>query len=67
VRNHKTLLVRRDAGRVDVGAQRLSKRVMARHHVLLATFLVQPDQPAVPLDCRSSTRILSAAPTRAKP
>jgi hypothetical protein len=42
-------------------------RVGAALDVLLATFLVQPDQPAVPLDCRSSTRILSAAPTRAKP
>jgi hypothetical protein len=42
----KPFLVRRDAGGGDVGVQRLGERVMARHHVLLAAFLVQPDQPA---------------------
>jgi len=42
----KSLLIRRDAGGVDIGVKRLGKRVMARHHVLLAAFLVQPDQPA---------------------
>ena len=35
-----------DAGGGDIGVQRLGERVMARHHVLLAAFLVQPDQPA---------------------
>jgi hypothetical protein len=42
------LLVRRraDAGGGDVGVQRFGKGVMARHHVLLAAPLVQPDQPA---------------------
>ena len=35
-----------DARGVDIGAQRLSKRVMARHGVLLAAFLMQPDRPA---------------------
>jgi hypothetical protein len=42
----KRLLVGRDAGGVDIGVQRLGERVMARHHVLLTAFLVQPDQPA---------------------
>ena len=30
----------------DVGAQRLGERVVAGHRVLLAAFLVDPDQPA---------------------
>jgi hypothetical protein len=62
---HKTFVT--DAGGVDVGAQRLGERMMARHHVLLAAFLVQPISQPVPFDCRSSTLIFSAAPTRAKP
>jgi tetratricopeptide (TPR) repeat protein len=40
------LTVLGDAGRVDVGAQCFSKRVMARHAVLLATFLMQPARPS---------------------
>jgi len=40
-----TLAVLGDAGRIDVGAQRLGKRVMARHRMLLAAFLMQPDRP----------------------
>jgi hypothetical protein len=34
-----------DAGGGRVGVQRLGEGVMAWHHVLLAAFLVQPDQP----------------------
>jgi hypothetical protein len=34
-----------------MGVRRLGKRVMARHHVLLAAFLMQPDQPAGGLEC----------------
>ena len=41
-----SLLVGRDAGGCDVGVQRLGERVMARHRVLLAAFLMQPDRPA---------------------
>jgi hypothetical protein len=40
------LAVLGDAGGVDVGAQRLGECVMARHTVLLAAFLMQPDRPA---------------------
>ena len=40
------LAVLGDAGGGDVGVQRLGERVMARHRVLLAAFLVQPDLPA---------------------
>jgi hypothetical protein len=42
----KRPLVGRDAGGSDVGVQRLGQRVMAGHHVQLAAFLVQTDQPA---------------------
>src|ERR1700676_4097236 len=35
-----------DSGGGDVRVQRFGERVMAWHHVLLAAFLVQPDQPA---------------------
>jgi hypothetical protein len=35
-----------DAGGIDVGPQRLGERVMARHAVLLAAFLMQPDCPS---------------------
>jgi hypothetical protein len=35
-----------DAGRVDIGAQRLGQCVMARHAVLLAAFLMQPNRPS---------------------
>ena len=35
-----------DAGRGDVGVQRLGQGVMARHRVLLAAFLLQADLPA---------------------
>jgi hypothetical protein len=35
-----------DAGGIDEGAQRLGKRVMAWHRVLLAAFLVQLNLPA---------------------
>jgi hypothetical protein len=60
----ESLLVRRDAGSRDVGLQRLGERVMARHHRLSrAGRISQPD----PFDWRSSTRILIAAPPRAKP
>jgi hypothetical protein len=31
---------------VSVAAQRLGERVMARHHMLLAAFLMQPHSPA---------------------
>jgi hypothetical protein len=34
-----------NAGGIDIGAQRLGERVVARHRVLLAAFLVQPDGP----------------------
>ena len=40
------LAVLGDAGGVDVGVQRLGERVMARHGVMLAAFLVQPEPPA---------------------
>ena len=50
-----------DAGRGDVGVQRLGKRMMARHGVMLAAFLMQPDPPARPCGRRSSTFIFSAA------
>jgi hypothetical protein len=40
------LAVLGDAGRIDVGAQGLGERVMARHRVFLAAFLVQPDRPS---------------------
>lgn len=40
------LAVLDEAGSVDVGAQRLGKGVMARHAVLLAVFLMQPDRPS---------------------
>src|ERR1700736_3190588 len=42
------LAVPGEASRVDVGAQGLGERVMARHGVLLAAFLMQPDRPAGP-------------------
>jgi hypothetical protein len=42
----KGLSVRPDAGGGDGGVRRLGERMMARHHVLLAAFLVQPDQPS---------------------
>ena len=42
----EALAVLGDAGGVDIGAQRLGKRVMARHDVMLAAFLVQPELPA---------------------
>jgi hypothetical protein len=32
--------------RIDVGAQRLGERVMARHAVLLTSFLMQADRPS---------------------
>jgi hypothetical protein len=42
----KALAVFGNAGRSDVGMQRLGKRMMARHGVMLAAFLVQPQPPA---------------------
>jgi hypothetical protein len=41
----KALAVLGDAGRVDVGVNCFGERVMARHCVLLAAFLMQPDRP----------------------
>ncbi len=35
-----------EAGRGDVSVQRLGERVMARHRVMLAALLVQPQPPA---------------------
>src|ERR1700730_16564199 len=40
------LAVLDNGGSVDVGAQCLGERVMARHGVLLAAFLMQPDCPS---------------------
>ena len=53
-----------DAGRVDISVQGFGQRVMARHRVVLAAFLVQPDQPA-PRGRKSSTFIFKAAVMRA--
>jgi hypothetical protein len=36
VRNRKAFFVHRDASGGDVGVQRFGKRLVARHHVLLA-------------------------------
>src|SRR6202022_119286 len=46
VRNSQPLRSSGDAGGVDVGAQGLGERVMARHRMLLAAFLVQPHRPS---------------------
>ena len=40
-----SLAVFGEPGSVDIGAQGLGERVMARHRVLLAAFLMQPDGP----------------------
>jgi hypothetical protein len=40
------LAVFRETGGVDIRAQRFSQRVMARHVVFLAAFLMQPNGPA---------------------
>jgi hypothetical protein len=40
-----SLAILDNAGRVDVGAQGLGERVMARHRMLFAAFLVQADRP----------------------
>jgi hypothetical protein len=45
VRNKKPLRSSDNPGRIDVGAQRLGERVMARHGVSLTAFLVQPYRP----------------------
>ena len=55
-----------DAGGVDIGTQYLGERMVARHRVLLAAFLVQLHLPAGALGRRSSTFIFSAALMRAK-
>jgi hypothetical protein len=34
------------AGGIDIGTQRVGERVMTRHRMLLAAFLVQPDRPS---------------------
>jgi hypothetical protein len=54
-----------DAGRVGVGVQRFGERMMARHRMVLAAFLVQPNRPS-PRGRRSSTFIFKAALMRAK-
>jgi hypothetical protein len=64
VRNNQALAVLDDAGSIDVGAQHLGGRVVVRHAVLLATFLMQPDRPA-PRGRRSSTFTFKAAVMRA--
>jgi hypothetical protein len=45
-RNQPALAVLGDAGRINVSAQGLGERVMARHRMFLAAFLVQPDRPS---------------------
>jgi hypothetical protein len=54
-----------DAGSGNIGVQFLGERVMARHDVMLATFLMQPQPPAGALRRRSSTFIFNAAVIRA--
>ncbi len=40
------LAVLDEAGSVEAGAQRFGERVVARHRMLLAAFLVRPDCPS---------------------
>ncbi len=40
--------IMRHAGRRDIGTQRLGECMMARHRMVLAAFLMQPDLPARP-------------------
>ena len=60
------LAVLSDPGRIDVSTQGLGERVMARHRMFLAAFLMQPDGPPAPRGPRSSTFIFKAAEMRAK-
>jgi len=47
VRNSQPLAVLGDAGGVDIGPRNASASAwMARHRMLLAAFLMQPDRPA---------------------
>jgi hypothetical protein len=53
-------LVGRHVGGGNIGVQRFGKRVMARHHVPLAAFLVQADQPARALRLQTPREELGA-------
>ena len=57
----KPLALLGDAGRGDVGVQRLGERMMTRHHVMLSAFLMQPELPARAL-ARERLQPSSAAP-----
>ena len=62
----KALAVLGDARLLDIRMQRFGKRMMTRHYVKLAAFLMKPDGPACATGRRSSTFIFRAAVTRAK-
>jgi hypothetical protein len=62
----EVLAVLGDAGRVDIGMQRLGERVMAGHGVLLPPFSWSRIVHPAPRGRRSSTFILRAALMRAK-
>jgi len=66
VRNSPALAVLDDTAGGDVGVQHFGERVVARHLVFLAAFLMQMKLPAGALRPEISTFSFNAAPTRAK-